>query len=362
MNKWAKVIKDAGIKLDWKPVYSTLFVRSSPATRCLSEECAMKSTGFAVAMAVALGLPSPAPAQTYPDRPIRFVVSFPPGGSTDFTARILARHLPAALGQTIVVDNRGGGGGNIGNDIVAKAAADGYTLLITAEGTITVNPSVYSKLPYNAIRDLPAITQLIKYANVVVLHPSVPAATVKELVQVAKAQPGKLRYAHPGVGTGQQLAVELFKMLVGVDIISVPYKGGGPAMVSLVGNETQLSFATPPSAMPHVKSGRLKAIAVTSGRRSAALPELPTVAEAGIAGFDVDGWVGMFAPAGTPARIVDRIYAEVGKVLRLPDVKELVLGAGSETSGISPEETRAKVRTETAMWANVVKSTGIKIE
>ena len=323
----------------------------------------MKSAGFAVVMAVALGLPSHAPAQAYPERSIRFVVSFPPGGSTDFIARILARHLPAALGQSIVVDNRGGGGGNIGNDIVAKAAPDGYTFLITAEGTITVNPSVYSKLPYDAIRDLPAVTQLIKYANVVVLHPSVPAASVKELIAFAKSQPGKLRYSHPGVGTGQQLAVELFKMLVGVDIISVPYKGGGPAMVALVGNETQLSFATPPSAMPHVKSGRLKAIAVTSGKRSAALPELPTMAEAGgLAGFDVDGWVGLFAPAGTPARIVDRIYAEVGKVLRMPEVKELVLGAGSETSGISPDETRAKVRAETAMWAKVVKSTGIKVE
>jgi tripartite-type tricarboxylate transporter receptor subunit TctC len=164
------------------------------------------------------------------------------------------------------------------------------------------------------------------------------------------------------VGTVQQLAVELFKRLMGVDIISVPYKGGGPAMVALVGNETQLSFATPPSAMPHVKSGRLKAIAVTSGQRSAALPELPTLAEAGVAGFDVDGWVGLFAPAGTPARIVERLHGEVAKVLRMSEVKELVLGAGSETSGISPEETRAKVRTETAMWAQVVKSTGIKIE
>ena len=322
----------------------------------------MKSIGLATALAIALGLPSHAPAQTYPDRSIRFVVSFPPGGSTDFIARILALRLPAALGQSIVVDNRGGGGGNIGNDIVAKAAPDGYTLLVTAEGTITVNPSVYSRLPYNAIRDLPAITQLIKYANVVVLHPSVPAASVKELIQVAKAQPGKLRYAHPGVGTGQQLAVELFKMLVGVDIISVPYKGGGPAMIALVGNETQLSFATPPSSIPHVKSGRLKAIAVTSGQRSAALPELPTVAEAGVAGFDVDGWVGLFAPAGTPARIIQRIYDEVAKVLRIAEVKELVLAAGSETSGISPEETRAKVRSETAMWAKVVKSTGIKVE
>jgi len=330
----------------------------------------MKSTGFAVVLAFALGLPSFALAQTtstglgqtYPNRPIRFVVSFPPGGSTDFIARILAQRLPTALGQTIVIDNRGGGGGNIGNGIVAKAAPDGYTLLITAEGTITVNPSVYSSLSYNAIRDLPAVTQLIKYSNVVVLNPSVPAASVKELIAFAKTQPGKLSYSHPGVGTVQQLSVEFFKMMVGVDITSVPYKGGGPAMVALVGNETQLSFATPPSAMPHVKSGRLKAIAVTSERRSPAMPELPTVAEAGLAGFNVVGWVGMFAPAGTPERIVERLYGEIGKVLRMPEVEELVRGAGSETSGMPPDETRETVRTETAMWAKVVKSTGIKVE
>jgi tripartite-type tricarboxylate transporter receptor subunit TctC len=221
---------------------------------------------------------------------------------------------------------------------------------------------VYSKLPYNAIRDLPAITQLIHYAYVVVLHPSVPAASVKELMQVAKAQPGKLRYAHAGVGTATQLAAELFKMRVGVDIISVPYKGGGPAMVGLVGNETHLSFATPPSSLPYVKSGRLKAIAVTSAKRSAALPDLPTISESGVAGFDVDGWVGLFAPAGTPGPIVDRLYGEVAKVLRLPEVKELVLAGGSETSEKSPEEARAKVRTETAMWAKVIKTTGITIE
>lgn len=324
----------------------------------------MKSIGFPLALAstMAVGSAPNAIAQNFPERPIRFVVSFPPGGSTDFIARILARHLPALLGQSIVVDNRGGGGGNIGNDIAAKAAPDGYTLLITAEGTITLNPAVYSKLPYNAIRDLPAITQLITYPNVVVLHPSVPVSNVQELIKFAKAQPGKLRYAHPGVGTGQQLAVELFKMMVGVDIISVPYKGGGPAMVGLVSNETQLSFATPPSSLPHVKAGKLKAIAQTSAKRSAALPDLPTVAESGVPGFDVDGWVGMFAPARTPDRVVERMHAETVKVLRMPDVKELVLTAGSETSGLPPAQTRAKVERETAMWAKVVKSTGIKVE
>ena len=310
----------------------------------------------------ALGAPCAIQAQNFPDRPVRFVVTFPPGGSTDFTARILAQHLPAAFGQTIVVDNRGGGGGNIGCDIVAKAAPDGYTLLLTTEGPATINPSVYSALPFNMMRDLPAITQLIKYANVVALHSSVPVASVKELVARAKAQPGKLRYSHPGVGTGNHLAVELFKLSTGVDIISVPYKGGGPAVLAVVGNETQLSFATPPSVLPHVKTGRLKAIAVTSAKRSAAMPDLPTVAEGGVPGFEVEGWVGMFAPAGTPPRVVQQIHAEVVKVLRRPDVIELVLAGGSEAVGNAVEDMRTRVRNETAMWTKVVKTTGIKVE
>ena len=322
----------------------------------------MKSIAYVVLVVVTLGAALDTPAQNYPDRPIRFVVNFPLGGSTDFTARILAQHLPAAFGQTIVVDNRGGGGGNIGADIVAKSAPDGYTFLLSAEGPITINPSVYSVLPYNAIRDLPAITQLIKYANVVAVHPAIQVNSVKDLIARAKAQPGKLRYSHPGVGTGNHLAVELFKMMTGVDIVSVPYKGGGPAVVAIVGNETQLSFATPPSALPHVKSGRLKAIAVTSAKRSAALPDLPTVIEGGVPGFEVDGWVGMYAPAGTSPRALERVHSEVVKILRRPDVNELVLAGGSETVGNPIEEARKIVRNETAMWAKVVKSTGIKVE
>lgn len=322
----------------------------------------MKSIAYSIFISVALGTSLAARAQNFPDRPVRFVVTFPPGGSTDFTARILAQHLPAAFGQTIVVDNRGGGGGNIGCDIVAKAAPDGHTLLLTTEGPATINPSVYSALPFNMTRDLPAITQLIKYANVVAIHPSVPATSVKELVARAKSQPGKLRYSHPGVGTGNHLAVELFKISTGVDIISVPYKGGGPAVLAIVGNETQLSFATPPSVLPHVKAGRLKAIAVTSAKRSAAMPELPTVAEGGVPGFEVEGWVGLFAPAGTPPRVVQQIHAEVVKVLRRPDVIDLVLAGGSEAVGNPVEVMRTRVRNETAMWAKVVKTTGIKVE
>lgn len=323
----------------------------------------MKQMAIFLAASAALGTSFAAQAQKYPERPVRIVVTFPPGGSTDFTARILAQHLPSTLGQTIVVDNRGGGGGNIGCDIVAKSAPDGYTLLLTTEGPATINPSVYTSLPFNMMRDLPGVTELIKYANVVVLHPSVQVSSVKELIAASKAGASKpLRYAHPGVGTGNHLAVELFKMTTGTDMISVPYKGGGPALLAVVGNETQLSFATPPSSIPHVKTGRLKAIAVTSAKRSPALPTLPTVAEAGVPGFAVEGWVAMFAPAGTPQPILNRLNAESVKVMRRPDVNEVVLAGGSETVGNSIEEFRTMVRNETAMWAKVVKSTGVKIE
>ena len=322
----------------------------------------MKSIAYAIAFAFALGIASLAHAQTYPQRSIRVVVSFPPGGSTDFMARVLAQHLPGPLGQTIVVDNRGGAGGTVGTDIVAKSEPDGHTLLVTAEPPITIAPSVYPRLPYDPIRDVPAVTELINYPYVAVVHVSVPAASLKELIALAKAHPGKLRYAHPGVGTGIQLGVELFKVMVAVDILGVPYKGGGPAMVAVVGNEAQLSFATPPSSLPHVKAGKLRALAVTTSKRAAALPELPTFAEAGVPGYHVDGWVGLFAPAKAPSRVIERLYTEVAKVLQRPDVKEYVLTAGSEVSTLSTEATRAKIRGELAMWAKVVKSTGIKIE
>jgi tripartite-type tricarboxylate transporter receptor subunit TctC len=322
----------------------------------------VKPIAGAFVLAVTLGLPSAAYSQTYPQRAIRLVVSFPPGGSTDFTARLLAQYMPAGLGQNLVVDNRGGAAGNIGTDIVAKAAPDGYTLLVTADPPISIAPSIYPKLPYDPTRDIPAITEMINYPYIAVVNAALPVASLKELIALAKAQPGKLRYAHPGVGTGIHLAGELFKMTAGVEITSVPYKGGGPAMVSVVGNEAQISFATPPSSLPHVKSGRVRALAQTTSKRSAALPDLPTFAEAGVAGFHVDGWVGLFAPGGTPPRIIERLYRETVRVLQMPEVKEYVLAGGSEVSGIPTEEARAKIRREITMWAKVVKDAGIKVD
>ena len=301
-------------------------------------------------------------AAAYPDRPIRIVVGYPPGGSSDFSARMLGQRLSTALGQSVVIDNRGGAAGNIANEIVVKSAPDGYTLLVTAEASITINASVYTNLPYVAARDMTAVTQIIKYANVVVVNPSLPVTSVKELIAYAKANPGKLSAANPGTGTAQHLAVELLKLSVGVDITTVPYKGGGPAIISLVSNETQLSFATPPSAMPQVKAGRLRAIAVTSEKRSPVLPDLPAISEAGLAGYNVEGWVGLFAPAKTPAAIVEKLYAESAQILRTAEAKELALGVASETVGNPPREANQIVRDETAMWAKVVKTVGVKVQ
>lgn len=324
----------------------------------------MDTARFLACCTAFLLLAADAVAQTgpYPDRPIRVVVAFPPGGAADFSARILSHHLQPSLGQTIVIDNRGGAFGNIANDIVAKATPNGYTLLITADATITINPSVYSKLSYDAQRDLTPITLLIRYVNVLVLHPSVPANSVQELIALAKSQPRQLRYAHPGIGSLQQLSAELFKLQTGVDFISVPYKGGGPAVLGVMGNETHLSFATAPSSIPHVKGGRLKALAVTSAKRWAALPDLPTISESGLPDFNVEGWIALFAPAKTPRKIIDRLYKESARIMHLPDSKERVLAGGAESAGTPPDEARAIVRDETAMWAKVVKAAGIKVE
>ena len=322
----------------------------------------MKCTIVLACIAAMLGLAQDTAAQSYPDRPIRMVIAFPPGGAADFSARILNQHLQPALGQNIVIDNRGGAFGNIANDITAKAAPDGYTLLVTADATITINPSVYSKLPYDAQRDLTPVTLLITFANVLVLHPAVPVKSVQDLIALAKAKPRELRYAHPGVGSIQQMSAELFKIRTGVDYISVAFRGGGPAIVSLMGNETQLSFATPPSAIPHVNSGRLKAIAVTSARRFSPLPDLPTISESGLAGFDVQGWIALFAPAKTPRRIIDRLHRESARIMHLPDSRERVLAGGAEPSGMPPDQARELVRAETEMWAKVVRTAGIKVE
>jgi tripartite-type tricarboxylate transporter receptor subunit TctC len=302
------------------------------------------------------------PAQAWPERPIRIVVPFPPGGSSDFAARIIALHLPKTLKQTIVIDNRGGAGGNIGSEIVARAAPDGYTFLATAEGPITISPSLYAKLGYVPMRDLTAVTQLITYANVLVVNPGLRANSVKELIALAKEQPHKLSYGHPGVGTNVHLASELFKLMTGTDIVGVSYKGGGPAIVSVIGNETQMSFATAPSSIPHVKGGKLRALAVTTPKRSAVLPDLPTIAEAGVPGYGVEGWVAYMAPAKTPKAIIARMYEETARILKMPEVRDAVAIGGAEPGGATPAETNKIVREESAMWEKLIKQLGVKLD
>lgn len=303
-----------------------------------------------------------AAAQPWPAKPLRWIIPAQAGGANDTAARLIAPRLSEALGQPVVVDNRGGAGGNIGLGIAAKSAPDGYTLLAATEGPMTMNPNLYSSLPFDTVKDLPAVTELIRYPNVVVANPTVPVASVAELIKYARANPGKLRYAHPGIGTGPHLCAELLKVSAGLDIVSVAYKGGGPAILSVIGNETQISLATAPSSIPHVKSGRLKAMAVTTAKRFSALPDLPTVAEGGVPGFDVVAWVALFVPARTPQRIVERLHAETVKVLRMPEVRDAVLASGSEVSGNSIAEMRARVVEERALWGKVVKQANIRID
>ena len=312
----------------------------------------------------ALGLLATAGAcgQAYPEKPIRLLVPYPPGGATDFGARVLAQFLPALLGQSLVVDNRSGAGGNVGTAIGARAAPDGYTLLVISEAPVTINPSVYAKVGYDPLRDIPAITQLIRYPMLVVVHPTLPVASVAELARYATANPRSVRFGHPGVGTMPHLAGELFQLRTRSVLTGVSYKGAGPAIVSLLGNETQVSFASPASALAHVRGARLKALAVTSRERYAPVPELPTAAEAGVADFDVSGWVGLFAPRGVSPKILDRVYTDVVKVLRMQEARDMILGSGSEVSATSTAEFQERIRVEHALWAKVVKDVGIKVE
>ena len=297
----------------------------------------------------------------YPDKPIRLVLPFPPGGGTDALARALAPKLTERMGQTLVVDNRAGAAGNISSEIVARAAADGYTLLFTFANMLTVNPLLY-KLPFDVVRDFAPITQLGTAQFFLVLHPSVPARSVKELIALAREKPGQLNYASSGPGAPLHLAAELFKQRAGVDIVHVPYKGGGPAAAAVLGGEAQILFGSVASTMPQVKAGKLRALATTGGKRSALMPELPTIAESGFPGYDVSGWDGVLAPAGTPRVIIVRLHHEFVTALQMPDTREFFSRVGYEVSGTTPEELAQIITKETAMWAKVIKSSGIRVE
>ena len=299
--------------------------------------------------------------QTYPTKAIRFVVPFAPGGGTDLIGRVVAQYLHDALGQSVVVDNRGGAGSTLGSDIVAKAPADGYTLLL-GNISLAFNAELYPKLPYNAIRDLAGVSMVAVQPNILVIHPSLPARNFREFVEAARARPGKYSYGSAGLGSGTHLAAELLKMLAKFDVLHVPYKGTGPALNDLIGGQVQLMVSTFASALPHVKSGRLRALGVTTTKRSSAAPEVPTLMEAGVPGFDYSTWYAIFVPAGTPAGIVDKLNRTSRQVLGREDVKARLDAQGVEASTSTPAELAAYLRSETLKWGKVVRATGARGE
>jgi tripartite-type tricarboxylate transporter receptor subunit TctC len=301
-------------------------------------------------------------ADVYPSRPIRFVVAFPPGGGTDIIARSIAQKLAERLAQQVVVDNRPGAGGNIGTDIVAKSAPDGYTMLMGSAGPLAINASLFASMPFDPQRDLAPVTLAASTPNVLVVHPSLGVATVKELIALAKAKPGRINFASSGFGTPAQLAGELFNSMAGVRLVHVPYKGASPALADLLGGQVQIMFSTMPPALPHVKDGKLRALAVTSLKRSPAAPDLPTLTQAGLPGFEANTWHGVVLPAGAPAEVIGKLNREIVTILHLPDVVERLSAQGAEPVGSTPEEFAAYIRSETAKWAKVVRESGAKAE
>lgn len=298
-------------------------------------------------------------AQSYPTRAIKLVVPSSPGGGTDIVARILGQKLSEQLGQQFVVENRAGAGTVIGNDAVAKSAPDGYTLLMGLS-TLAINPSMYAKLPYDALRDFAPISQSVSACNILILHPSVPAKTVVELIALARAKPGSLTFGSAGMGTNPHLSGELFKSLARIDMVHVPFKGSGQSIISQVAGEIAANFPSVPTAMPYVKAGRLRGIGVTTLKRVEVLPDVPSIAEAGLPGYEATQWFGLLAPAGTPRPIIDRLYQESSRALRSADMKERMTAEGLEVVGGTPEEFASYIRSETEKWTQVIKAAGIK--
>jgi tripartite-type tricarboxylate transporter receptor subunit TctC len=298
-------------------------------------------------------------AKDYPAKPIRVIVPYPPGGGTDVVARIVADPLAAALGQPIIIDNRGGAAGNLGTDIAAKSAPDGYTILLTLSSH-TINPKLFDKLPFDVERDFAPISLVALSPQILVAHPSVPANNVRELIALAKAEPGKLNFASVGTGSPGHIAGELFKLKTGVDMVHVPYKGGGPAVTDTIGGQVQLLFVSMPAAWQFVKAGRLKAIAVTSAKRSLTAPDVPTIAESGVPEFVVDSWYGALAPAKTPPAIVARLNAAFVKVLENPQVKERLFAQGAEAAPSTPAEFDRVIKDELTKWEYVIRAANIK--
>jgi tripartite-type tricarboxylate transporter receptor subunit TctC len=304
----------------------------------------------------------PAAAQNYPQKPVRLIVGVPPGGTTDVVARLVGQKLGEQLGQQVVIDNRGGAGGNIGAEVVAKAPPDGYTLFLATIGTMTINPSLYKKMPFDTLRDFAAISQLTSMPQLLVVHPSVPVKTVKELILYAKSRPGQLNFASGGSGTAIHLAGELFKTMANVDMVHIAYKGGGPAMTDLLGGQVSLMFDQILTALPHVQSGRLRALAVTTAKRSQAAPQILTISEAALPGYAVTTWHGLLAPAGTAREVVNRLSTETAKALQSADIRDRFAAQGVEPVPSTPEQFAAMMKSELEKWRKVIAASGTKLE
>jgi len=301
-------------------------------------------------------------AQPYPTKPIKLIVPFPPAGSTDISARAVAAKLGEKLGQPVIIENKPGAGGNIGTDVVAKAPADGYTLVVGTVGTHAINQSLYSKMPYDNIKDFTPVILLSTTPNVLVTQPGFAANSVADVIRMAKAKPGDLTFASSGSGTSIHLSGELFNSMAGTKMQHIPYKGSGPMLIDLLSGTTNMAFDNLSASMVHIKAGKLKALATTGAKRSPALPDIPTVAEAGLAGYDSTSWNAIYAPAGTPREIVERLNREARAILESPETRKYFAEQGAEAGGGTPEQLAAFTRAETAKWQKVVKDSGAKVD
>jgi tripartite-type tricarboxylate transporter receptor subunit TctC len=316
----------------------------------------------AALLAAALVPPSVARAQAYPNKPIKMVAPSTPGDAPDVIARLVADKLSVVLGQQVVVENRPGAGGVVGSDAVAKAAPDGYTLIMGNAGSHGINAAVYSKLPYDIQRDFVPVSQVAIAPNIVVINPGIPANSVGEFIAYAKANPGKLSYASGGNGSSAHMSMELFKSMAGLDIQHVPYKGSSPALTDLIGGQVAIFIGNMPPTVPHVKAGKLRALAVTTKSRSALMPELPTINEGALPGFETVAWFGVLAPAGTPPDIVNRLSTEIGKIARSPEMRERLIAMGAEPVGSTPAEFKAVIDRDIAKWKPLAQKVGIKVD
>ena len=310
----------------------------------------------------ALTMASIAHAQTFPTKPIRLICPFPPGGAVDIASRAIANEMSKTLGQQVVVENKPGAGGNIGGAEAARSAPDGYTIFMTTSGINAINPALYSKMPFDPNKDLVPVSALVSLNNVLVLHPSVTAKSVAEIIAMAKAQPGKMTYASSGSGTSIHMSGEMFKHLTQVDILHIPYKGSSPALTDLLGGQVMMMFDNVPSALPHIKSGKLRALATTGAKRDATLPDLPTVAEAGVVGYESGVWFGLSIPAGTPREIIAKLNAEAVKGTRSPDFVTRMTALGYNIIGSTPEQMSEMLKKEVATWGPIVKASGAKAD